>query len=480
MIHATIDNRIRVPLGDLGRGTVQQLKDALHIVNVEKIKAVQAGVPDADDLPNFFDLWEIDNEEFTMPRGFLYEFEDGMDALGQEIAWDDRRTYRAKFRVGRKIDFGQRVGFQQPALEAILAQQNLIYQAPTGSGKTVVALALIRRLTCKSIVLVNTKDILGQWIERVREYLGPEFPVGKVGDGAFEVSPYLTIATVQTLWSRRRDLIADGFFDQFGCAILDECHHATARTFREIFDLFKARYRVGLSATPEKTGSFDLAQYTIGPIGHVTTEEELEVAGVRIRPSVLRIDTPFKFKYHGAHNGRPSNYPQLIQKLIRHPERNLIIVKTLLAMEDHYQLVLTKRLEHIAILEGMLNQAGYGGQFFRYTGKESGKRRNEIAELAKGGPCVIISTLADEAVDIPILDRVHLAFPQRNTDLIKQQIGRGVRIYPGKEDMLVIDYADMKVGVIKNQFKGRVRHVYKPMRMSIEQIDAKEVLEWQG
>ena len=155
--------------------------------------------------------------------GLCHGLRRGIRSPGLEIAWTDNRVWKAKFRIGEQPKLR---AWQGPAVEVMRSHHQGIYKAPAGSGKTVAVLALIQQLACRSIVIVNTKDIVWQWNERAAEFLGESYPVGQIGDGIFDVSPYLTIATAQTLHSRFDSLEAEGFFDEFSLVCLDECFPA--------------------------------------------------------------------------------------------------------------------------------------------------------------------------------------------------------------------------------------------------------------
>jgi superfamily II DNA or RNA helicase len=274
----------------------------------------------------------------------------------------------------------------------------------------VAILSAIQKLACKSLVIVNTKDILWQWQKRAETFLGENYPVGQIGDGnVFDVSPYLTIATAQTLHSRYDDLEEQGFFDAFSFVCLDECHHATAETYNKILNRFSSRYRVGVSATPDKTGDFDLAVNVLGPIIHNVRPDEVDTLQ---KPTVVRVPTLFGFRFRG-HKSRyqRSNYGEMIQAIITDPDRNGQIVKMVMENQSHHQLLVSKRLEHLEILEDLLLSEGFRDPIYKLTGKDSSEDREHAVACMSVAPGLLLSTLADEALDIPILDRLH--FPSR-------------------------------------------------------------------
>ena len=113
-----------------------------------------------------------------MPRGFLPDYTQGLRALGHKPDLIDHRHYKSLLRIGWKPEPKK---WQIPAVAAIIENEQGIYKAPAGSGKTVAVLIAIAELGCKSLIIVNTKDILWQWQKRVYEFLGEDYPIGQIG-----------------------------------------------------------------------------------------------------------------------------------------------------------------------------------------------------------------------------------------------------------------------------------------------------------
>ena len=398
-----------------------------------------------------------------MPRGFLPALREGLADANIQLDLIDDTKWENLFKVGRKIAART---WQKEQVQAIMQHKQGIIKAPAGSGKTVAVLDAISRIGCKSLIIVNTKDILWQWQARAEQFLGPDYPVGQIGGGQWRISPYMTIATAQSLHSRFEELEAGGFFDEFTFVCLDECHHATAETYGKIMDRFSARFRIGVSATPDKTGDFTLAKMILGPIIHETKPSEVNTL---LKPKVVRVPTKFGFHFKGQKSRwQRSNYPQMIEAIVNDQGRNSQIVREILDNAGHHQLLVTKRLEHIDILEAMLTAARFSDPIVRVTGKDKNDDREAAVALLNSQPALMLSTLADEALDIPRLDRLHLVFPQKNTGLITQQVGRVERIHPDKTDAIVFDYVDGNVGPLRKQWIGRQMEVYRPRGYKIE------------
>lgn len=458
-IKTHVDHRLRVDKDDLPAGVEDMIKEALSIPNREKEEAKKNDLWGWRELPDRIELWDESRTHLSMPRGFALNFRTGLGMLGHEPDFIDHRYYKPLIKIGQQINTKP---WQKPAVDAILQYHQGIYKAPAGSGKTVSVLAAIQKLGCRSLVIVNTKDILWQWQERVQQFLGTEYPVGLIGDNEFNPSKYLTIATAQTLHSRYDELVAAGFFDEFSLVCLDECHHATADTYNRLINRFSSRYRIGVSATPDKTGDFLLATAVLGPIFHETKVTEVTSL---IRPQVVRVTTDFFFSFRGGPRG---NYQALIKALINNRKRNELIVQHVRGNRGHHQLVITKRIEHIEILKQMLLDSGFTDPIYTIIGDDKNEARQDAKAFIEEKPCVILSTLADEALDIPRLDRLHLVYPQKNTGLITQQVGRVERAHPNKKDAVIYDYADLKVSPLAIQWRERQYGVYKKRSYNIK------------
>lgn len=459
-----IDHKLRVLIPSMPAECASAILDALEIPNLEKARAKKMDQWGWQRMPDTIALWEMDDDTLVMPRGFLDALADGAAAFDLQVELvESRNRFRHEEMLGDSIKLR---AWQEKQVKALRTYEQGILKAPAGSGKTVAILAAIQETNSKALVIVNTKDILWQWRSRIEQFL-PDYPEsGMIGDGTFRVSDHITIATAQTLHSRYDKLEAEGFFDAFSFVCLDECHHATAETYNRIFNRFSARYRVGVSATPDKTGDFALATNVLGPVIHEVLPDEVDTL---TKPTVVKVPTKFGYHFLGQRSRfQRSNYPQMIEALTKDPERNMQIVKCVLAHEGHHQLLISKRLEHLAILEDLLLDLGYGDPIVRVTGQDSNEDREFAVRVSSETPSLMLSTLADEALDIPRLDVLHLTFPQKNTGLITQQVGRVERIHPDKKYALIFDYVDGSIAVLNSQFRKRRFEVYEPRGYKIE------------
>jgi superfamily II DNA or RNA helicase len=171
----------------------------------------------------------------------------GLDiGTAEDEAEGERAAYALPAALRPTLTVKPRI-YQTEALVAWLKRAGRgVVVLPTGAGKTVVALMAIERLAVRTLVIVPTIELLGQWRAGICERLGlPEDAVGVVGGGQRTVRDITVITFDSAAMPTRR-------LDGFGLLIVDEAHHLPADHYRRIVAKVGAPYRLGLSATPER------------------------------------------------------------------------------------------------------------------------------------------------------------------------------------------------------------------------------------
>ncbi len=130
---------------------------------------------------------------------------------------------------------------------------------PTGTGKTIVALAAMNYSKVATLVVAPIRDLMYQWHRRIRKALG--FDAGIVGDGRYEIWP-VTVTTYASAY-----IHMERMGERFGLVIFDEEHHLPAPSFRQAAEFCAATWRMGLTATPERLdGQHVYLDELIGPV----------------------------------------------------------------------------------------------------------------------------------------------------------------------------------------------------------------------
>lgn len=158
---------------------------------------------------------------------------------------------------------------QQDAVDAWRNGRRGVLVMPTGTGKTEVALSIIRDLRVSTLVVAPVRDLMYQWHRRIAERLG--YDAGIVGDNLFRVLP-VSVTTYDSAY-----LHMDRLGDRFGLLVFDECHHLPGDMRRDAARMSAAPWRLGLTATPERAdGRHADYDRLIGPVVY-----ELPLAAVR-------------------------------------------------------------------------------------------------------------------------------------------------------------------------------------------------------
>ncbi|MEF8853552.1 MAG: DEAD/DEAH box helicase family protein, partial [Haloarculaceae archaeon] len=194
--------------------------------------------------------------------------------------------------------------YQRRALEAWLdAGRRGVVELPTGSGKTVVAIAAMERLDTPTLVVVPTVDLLEQWErELAREF---DCPVGRLGGGEQRVED-VTVSTYDSAYLRAEEL-----GDQFGLVVFDEAHHLGGEGYRSIARLLAAPARLGLTATFERPdGAHEVVADLLGPV--VARLDADDLAGDHLAPyDIKRIEvdlTPEERETYDRHQETFTDY----------------------------------------------------------------------------------------------------------------------------------------------------------------------------
>lgn len=339
--------------------------------------------------------------------------------------------------------------FQEEAAAKILASRFGVVQMPTGSGKTVVALSSIARRCQPALVIVHTRELLYQWQEAARQFLGLRGDeLGLIGDRNNKIGTRLTVAIVNSLY-KRAPLIAD----KIGFVIVDECHHVPARTFTEAVSAFGSRFMLGLSATPvRRDGLGQLINLYLGNEVVTVDQRVLLDSGFIMGADLILRETDFDYLYE-------DDYQAMITALAADEARNRMIATDVASFAQGSTgpaLVVTGRKAHCGILGDLIKGFGVGAAVV--TGSTRPKERSRIIEdLHAGKLKVLIATtqLIGEGFDCPSLSALFLATPIRYGGKVQQVVGRILRVDPGKPRPVVYDYVD-RVGVLQASFRSRM------------------------
>ena len=336
--------------------------------------------------------------------------------------------------------------YQETAVTAVLAHSFGVLEASTGSGKTVMALAVIARRQQPTLVLVHTRELMQQWRQRIRQFLGID--AGQAGDGRIDLQP-VTVAIVNTA---RKHL--DTLVPRFGQLVVDECHRVPASLFTEVVAAFDCHSMLGLSATAfrREDGMTRLIHISMGDRVHAVDGRMLEASGAVVRPELEQRPTGFVRDFQGE-------YPRLIKALAEDSRRNRQIAADVasLVRQGHQGtvLVVSDRVAHCQALADLLTADGVAAAVL--TGQSGPDQRLQVVEAVQAGRVpVLVATLQliGEGFDCPGLSTLVLATPIRFEGRLLQVVGRIMRPAEGKK-ALVIDYVDVGIPVLRRSAAAR-------------------------
>lgn len=382
-------------------------------------------------------FYELKPGSISFPRGYARRAWTLSAEQGQNPALEDHRRILEPL----DLDFkGKLREYQQKALNDILSRDDGVLEASTGSGKTVMALAVIAVRKQPTLILVHTKELLQQWQERIKSFMGID--PGQIGAGKKNIQP-VTVGMVQTVKKHLESLP-----EHFGHLIIDECHRAPSTTFSECVAAFDCRFLLGLSATPfRRDGLGKLIYWTLGEQVHKIDPQTLKANGSVLDFSILMPHTEFKYHYK-------DDYQTMIKALTEDEERNRLIVDRILSAAFNLGgtcLVVSDRLEHLNTLSTMLEQQGAPNTIL--TGSTPQKERESSVEDVQAGKIkILLSTvsLIGEGFDCPCLDTLFLTTPIKYKGRLIQVIGRILRPAPGKDPYLY-DFWDREQPILNKQ-----------------------------
>jgi superfamily II DNA or RNA helicase len=346
-------------------------------------------------------------------------------------------------------------GYQQSALADILSRDFGVLQAPTGSGKTVMALAIIAKRRQPTLIIVHSKELMDQWIERIEQFLAiPRAEIGIIGNGKRQIGDKITVGIVNSIYP-----IAEEIREYIGHLAIDECHRSPSRTFTEAVTAFDCKYMLGLSATPyRRDGLTKLIGWHLGRKIEVR-QAELTEADIILDVEVITRETMFTSFYDAS-----EEYTRVLSELTEDADRNQLIAADVIreaANGGGICLVLTDRREHCNALAALLSPCGT--KMAILTGEVSNGSRKAIVERLNVGTIkVLIATgqLIGEGFDCKELSTLFLATPIKFDGRLTQYLGRILRPALGKDKVKVYDYCDVHIGVLAASARARQK-VYR-------------------
>ena len=405
-----------------------------------------------------------DKTYINLPRGIKVDFERYLQKYGIKYVFKDERVCE----TGLDVTCSKELRKEQiPVLEAFLDNDIGIFAGATSFGKTVIAEKLIEARKEKTLIIVNSTNLLEQWEKTLKEDMTinnkvekregkrlNKTGIGVLGNQRDTMTGLIDVVTFQSLFSQFPEMVKE-----YGMVIIDECHHVAADTYCLPLQELKAKYVYGLTATDKRRDKFDKYVYWLcGPvIAEYSADKLAYQRGIsqyfvpRFTDSSLSIECE-----------KSNNYMDKMKELTMDEKRNELIANDVASLLKRGRkiLVLTHLVEHVIVLKQKLQEIGL--KAITIVGSMSRiEKRDIISEIKENinGQSIIISTgqYLGEGTDIPYLDTLLMATPISWEGKIAQFVGRIAREYDGKQYTLIYDYVDFCIPLFYSMYQKRIK-----------------------
>lgn len=418
--------------------------------------------------PRIISCAELHLRHVVLPRGCLDEAIELIRSCKIDIDIEDRRENGEPLPAGLTFQAELRPP-QSKAFDALVSHDHGVLAATTAFGKTVVAAALIVRRARNTLVLVHRRELLNQWVERLRSFLSVDpKQIGIVGGGRRNPTGVIDVALIQSLVRNGEvsDIVAN-----YGHLVVDECHHLSAASFELVARRSKSRFVLGLSATvARKDGHHPIIFMQCGPVRHrVGAQQQALERGIRHR--ARERSTRFELPPSLATMDRPA-MPTIYAALAEDERRNdLIFDDVLKSLEaKRSPIVLTERKDHLEYLRKRFSPFVRNLVVLRGGMSVAERKSAEVAlRVPDDQERLILATgrYVGEGFDDARLDTLFLTMPIAWKGTLAQYVGRLHRQHDGKADVLVVDYVDDGVPVLARMAAKR-RAGYRALGYTLE------------
>lgn len=404
-----------------------------------------------------------------IPRGLRDNLCTSCKEAGIEYEIVDHREKGRPIRV----TFNGDLKIQQDlAAQRLLAFDHGVLSAATAFGKTVVCSYLIAERKVNTLILLQSKELLEQWVDELNKFLiiDEERPIYKTKSGREKrrdsvigilhgnkntLTGIIDVAMIGSIYSKGK---FNELINSYGMVLMDECHHCGSNTSIEVMQKVNARYIYGVSATPKRGDHLEKIIFMLlGPIRHSYTAKERAAEqgiGHYVYPRYTRvIDTnESKTDIHGAYALISMNSAR--NEMILEDTRTCV-------KEGRTPVILTRYKEQAKYLYDHLQ--GDADYIFILYGDNSDKENREVRkrlkEVPKDQSMILVATgqKIGEGFDYPRLDTLMLAAPVSFSSRLEQYIGRLNRDYDGKTEVIVYDYVDSHIRDFDNMYAKRLR-----------------------
>ncbi|MGB5707923.1 MAG: DEAD/DEAH box helicase family protein, partial [Arenicellales bacterium] len=385
-VRITLANSIYINMGDLPPPLITRLKRLASFSNPVFFKT-QAMRFSTHGIPRYITCAKIEpgpvgSRWLSLPRGCFDDTVRLLEEQDVEVKIDDKRNQGVQL---KSIHFlGKLRKDQSKAVKAITRYDTGVLHAPTAFGKTVTAIGAIEKRKTNTLILTHSRQLLSQWQERLGAFLSGVV-VGTYSGGKKKPSGEIDIATYQSLVNKK-DNTVNQLVQDYGQVIIDECHHISAPSFEMVLDEVRAKYVLGLTATPyRQDGHEKIIFMTAGPIRHHVKPSHSDSFEQRVIIKELHADPPLELTESDQRPKITDVYSWLMENETRSKE---IVADIVTQVEDgKHPLVLTERRQHAEFMNQSLIEAGITTVILR--GGMAAKDRKQANEQLSAAQVIV-------------------------------------------------------------------------------------------
>jgi superfamily II DNA or RNA helicase len=451
-VRCVISQRLFIEKSDLPSALLNRIKRLAAFQNPEFYKKQMMRLSTAA-TPRVITCAEELPRNLALPRGCLPKVEGLLREHGIALVVRDERS------IGKRLCLrfrGDLTLIQRSASEALLQHDIGVFVAPPGIGKTVLATHILAERGRSTLILVHRSPLLDQWITQLSTFLGvDEKKIGRIGGGKRRSNGMLDVAMLQSLVRRGH---VDDSVASYGQVIVDECHHVPAVSFERVLSEVKARYLLGLTATPHRRdGHHPILEMQLGPV-RFSVDPKKHATEAQFGHRLIVRATRFRLA-----TSVDVGIQRIYQSLAFDKARNEMILDDVISAvhEGRSPILLTERRDHLEYLAERLRS------FVKHLivlrgGMTPNERSETVARLARipdEEERLVLATgrYLGEGFDDARLDTLILAMPISWKGTLAQYAGRLHRLHSRKQEVRIFDYVDREVPMLLRMFEKRLR-----------------------
>ena len=328
--------------------------------------------------------------------------------------------------------------YQKEAEKAIFKEwmehDKTLLVLPTGCGKTIVFADVARNRAAQGnvLVLAHREELLTQAADKIMRSCGMRCSVEKAERSCLTSDERITVGSVQTLGTEKR--LARFGKDHFRTIIVDEAHHSLADTYKRVLEHFDEAKVLGVTATPDRGDMRALGEYYESLAYEYTLPEAIKdgyLCPIRVKTIPLGIDLT------GVHM-QAGDYSASDLGDVLEPYLEKIAERMTLECKGRHTVVFLPLVSIAQQFRDILNSKGL--RACEVNGNSTD--REEVLKDFEAGKYDVIcnAMLLTEGWDCPIVDTIVVLRPTKIRSLYSQMVGRGTRLAPGKEHLLLLDF----------------------------------------